>query len=164
MLSLEPSGRLSFADYLVQNRGTAFPDIFYTFLHPFISSLDKVPASIPSVTPAVTRNISTGSGVPTPSAEGGGGLGPQPQGPILLRTDADEKIERVWTEWEMVTRYLDESIAPSATTPRGRPAAPAPAAPVTAGAESEHPDRYDLRSSEVGLSTDGCDPPVQPPD
>ena len=27
-----------------------------------------------------------------------------------MRTESDERIERVWTEWEVVGRYLDESV------------------------------------------------------
>lgn len=150
MLSLDPSSRLSFADYLTQNRGNAFPEIFYTFLHPFISSLDRVPASVPPPTAPTTgmRN-----GAATPSADVGSGGQPQqqaqqPQGPILLRTDADEKIERIWTEWEMVTRYLDESSSSSlsSTVTTTTAAAPPRARPDV---ETEQPDS---RSSEVSLS------------
>ncbi|KAG0667566.1 Serine/threonine-protein kinase [Rhodotorula mucilaginosa] len=147
MLSLDPSSRLSFADYLTQNRGNAFPEIFYTFLHPFISSLDRVPASVPPPTAPTTgmRN-----GAATPSADVGSGGQPQqqaqqPQGPILLRTDADEKIERIWTEWEMVTRYLDESSSSSlsSTVTTTTAAAPPRARPDV---ETEQPDS---RSSEL---------------
>ncbi|GAA5975929.1 hypothetical protein JCM10908_005330 [Rhodotorula pacifica] len=118
MLSLDPSARLSFADYLVQNRGTAFPEIFYTFLHPFISSLDKVSSFVPPTPSTGARTATTTISLPAPSVDGGvGSQQPLQQGPILLRTDADEKIERIWSEWEMVTRYLDEAAVPST---RGR--------------------------------------------
>lgn len=150
MLSLDPSARLSFADYLTQNRGNAFPEIFYTFLHPFISSLDRVPASVP---PPTAPTIGMRNGAATPSADVGSGGQPQqqaqqPQGPILLRTDADEKIERIWTEWEMVTRYLDESSSSSlsSTVTTTTAAAPPRARPDV---ETEKPDS---RSSEVSLS------------
>lgn len=28
----------------------------------------------------------------------------------MLRTESDERIERVWNEWEVVSRYLDETV------------------------------------------------------
>jgi hypothetical protein len=27
-----------------------------------------------------------------------------------LRTDSDDRIERIWNEWEIVQKYLDESL------------------------------------------------------
>lgn len=116
MLSLDPAHRLTFSDYLTRNRGTAFPEVFYTFLHPFIGSLDSVAVHAPSSAAQAGRTTTTGK---APSIDG---VGPQQQaqsGPILLRTDADEKIERIWTEWEMVSRYLDEAVSE-----RSREAAP----------------------------------------
>ncbi|GAA5899743.1 hypothetical protein JCM5296_004211 [Sporobolomyces johnsonii] len=98
MISLDPSSRLSFSDYLSQYRTTAFPDIFYTFLHPFLSSLNDVSLPPPPPPPRST------SGTATP------GEAPQVQ-QTLLRTEADERIERVWNEWEMIARYLDETVA-----------------------------------------------------
>jgi phosphoinositide-3-kinase regulatory subunit 4 len=101
MISLDPSSRLTFSAYLRQYRSTAFPSIFYTFLHPFISSL-----SVPSTEPAP----------PAPAAVRGGTTVQQQQQQqeqvqqTLLRTDADETIEQVWNEWEVVKRYLDESL------------------------------------------------------
>lgn len=147
MLSLDPSARLSFADYLTQNRGNAFPEIFYTFLHPFISSLDRVPASLPAPA-APTTGIRNGAATPSGDVGSGGQQHlqqQQPQGPILLRTDADEKIERIWTEWEMVTRYLDESSSSLSSTVTATAAPP----PVRRDAETEQPDRPDSRSSDV---------------
>lgn len=154
MLSLDPSARLSFADYLTQNRGNAFPEIFYTFLHPFISSLDRVvPASVSSPTAApATTAIRNGAAVAASVDVGAGGQqqqqAQQPQGPILLRTDADEKIERIWTEWEMVTRYLDESSSSSlSSTVTATAAAPPRARPDAETEQSES------RSSGVSLSS-----------
>ncbi|CEQ42196.1 SPOSA6832_04001, partial [Sporobolomyces salmonicolor] len=98
MISLDPSSRLSFSDYLSQYRTTAFPDIFYTFLHPFLSSLNDVSLPPPPPPPHSTP------GMATP------GEAPQVQ-QTLLRTEADERIERIWNEWEMIARYLDETVA-----------------------------------------------------
>ncbi|GAA5836125.1 hypothetical protein JCM9279_002203 [Rhodotorula babjevae] len=110
MVSLDPSARLSFADYLAQYRSTAFPNIFYTFLHPFLSSLNE-PSSAPPPPTSAPHTASPSSarpGTSTPADTAAGG--PQQQQQTLLRTDADDRIERVWTEWEMIARYLDETV------------------------------------------------------
>lgn len=103
MLSLDPTSRLSCADYLSQNRGTVFPDIFYTFLHPFISSLNECSTSAPAPpstpTPPIGR-VTTG----TSTSAGAGDTHQQQQS--TLRSDADDRLERVWTEWEMISEYL----------------------------------------------------------
>ncbi|GAA5967346.1 hypothetical protein JCM11641_000519 [Rhodosporidiobolus odoratus] len=100
MISLDPSSRLSFSDYLRQYRSTAFPDIFYTFLHPFLSSLASS-ASPPQLSSAL---LTAGSFTPL-------AVGQQEQvQQTLLRTDADEVVERVWGEWEAIARYLDENV------------------------------------------------------
>ncbi|GAA6014207.1 hypothetical protein JCM11491_004137 [Sporobolomyces phaffii] len=116
MISLEPSSRLSFSTLLSQFRQTAFPEIFYTFLHPFLNSLNRVatpvpPAPIPP--PSLGQNSTTrlGSATPTLSSGGAGGVA-ELQQQTLLRTDSDERIERVWNEWEVVQKYLDESLDP----------------------------------------------------
>ncbi|GAA5898472.1 hypothetical protein JCM8208_006993 [Rhodotorula glutinis] len=110
MVSLDPSARLSFADYLTQYRSTAFPDIFYTFLHPFLSSLNEPSSSPPPPAPAPhpVPPSAARPGTSTPADTAAGGQQQQQQ--TLLRTDADDRIERVWTEWEMIARYLDETV------------------------------------------------------
>lgn len=96
MISLEPGSRPNFSQILSSN-SKLFPTIFSTFLHPFLSSLNQIPPS-----PTSSRTI---SGIATPGGGGGGGAEQ-----TLLRTESDERIERVWTEWEVVGRYLDESV------------------------------------------------------
>lgn len=112
MISLDPSSRLSFSAYLRQYRTTAFPDIFYTFLHPFLSSLSELSSPPASSAP---------SAPPPPSfvpSRAGAAAQQQQQEKIqqtLLRTDADETIEQVWSEWEVVKRYLDETLPTTAS-------------------------------------------------
>ena len=102
MISLDPADRLTCDQYLTTYRTTAFPDIFYTFLHPFISSLNEHSPSASNATPLGR----TSTGTSTPSHAGG------PAGEMgsvgVLQTDADDKIEKVWLEWEMIARYLEE--------------------------------------------------------
>lgn len=89
---------MSCADYLEQYRGLAFPDIFYTFMHPFISSLNDC-VSVTPIPPIPSPGVSTPNG-PHASGEVAGAYG-------TLRSDADERIERVWSEWEMIQEHLD---------------------------------------------------------
>lgn len=85
MVSLDPAARLSFADYLTQYRSTAFPDIFYTFLHPFLSSLNEPSSPSPAPAPAPPPPAAPprpGTNTPVDAA------GQQQQQQTLLRTDA----------------------------------------------------------------------------
>lgn len=41
MVQREPEKRLTAEEYLKQQRGKAFPDIFYTFLQPYIAQFAK---------------------------------------------------------------------------------------------------------------------------
>lgn len=41
MVQREPEKRLSAEEYLKQQRGKAFPDIFYTFLQPYVAQFAK---------------------------------------------------------------------------------------------------------------------------
>lgn len=86
MVSVDPDRRLTFDQYLSTYRGVAFPEIFYSFLHPFISSLDEA-----SPSSSVTTTVP-----------------PSGSAPETLKTDSDSKIERVWGDWENIRRYLDE--------------------------------------------------------
>lgn len=97
MISLDPAHRLTCAEYLLQYRKTAFPDVFYTFLHPFLSSLNE--ASIASrPTPPNYR----------PSFGIGSATGPRHMYSHTGSSDADDKIEKVWNEWETISGFLDD--------------------------------------------------------
>jgi len=112
MISLDPNARLSCAEYLQKARGSCFPEVFYTFLHPFLLSLnEQALAPTTQVVPSTPSSVGAGSTGPTnrPSIAT---VAPTPEPQALLRTDADDKIERVWTEWEMIAGYLDEGHHP----------------------------------------------------
>lgn len=111
MISLDPDSRLSCAEYLANARGQCLPEVFYTFLHPFLLSLnDQSPPPAQGV-PSTPSSVGAGPTGPTarPSIAT---AAPTPEPQALLRTDADDKIERVWNEWEMITGYLDEGHHP----------------------------------------------------
>ncbi|GAA6060755.1 hypothetical protein JCM10212_006735 [Sporobolomyces blumeae] len=116
MVSLDPSSRLSFSALLSQYRQTAFPDVFYTLIHPFLSSLNHVSSVSTSAPPSSAAGLSsttTRSGTTTPTPGAGSlatGVHMEAQ-QTLLRTESDERIERIWGEWEVVERYLEESLS-----------------------------------------------------
>lgn len=111
MISLDPSARLTCEEYLTTYRDVAFPEIFYTFLHPFISSLNETSNSSSNSAPS-TSYTARESNAPT-TATSGMNLDPLNlnnglNGGVELRSDADDRIERIWSEWEMIEKYLDE--------------------------------------------------------
>lgn len=84
------------AGYISSYRSSVFPDIFFTFLHPFMSSLNDVG---PPPAPAPARPSVPGTVTPT-------GLN-EARMQTSLRSDADERVEKIWTEWGNVSDYLD---------------------------------------------------------
>jgi phosphoinositide-3-kinase regulatory subunit 4 len=106
MISLDPADRLTCDEYLSTYRTTAFPDIFYTFLHPFISSLNEASNSSATPSSATPTGLRSATGTSTPSL--GVTVEAAALGGVTMQTDADDNIEKVWSEWEMIARYLDE--------------------------------------------------------
>ncbi|KAK4047771.1 Serine/threonine-protein kinase [Microbotryomycetes sp. JL221] len=105
MLSLDPADRMTCAEYLTTYQGTAFPEIFYSFLHPFIASLNEnaLPATRAGGAALATETALPGATVSSMNDETRAQVA-QP----TLRSDADGRIERIWTEWEMIRGYLDK--------------------------------------------------------
>jgi len=112
MISLDPEARLLCSEYLANARGNCFPEVFYTFLHPFLLSLNDQPAAPVQVVPSTPSSVGAGPSGPAMRPTIATTTAPTPEPQALLRTDADDKIERVWTEWEMITGYLDEGHHP----------------------------------------------------
>jgi serine/threonine protein kinase len=96
MISLDPSHRLTCSEYLAQYRRTAFPDIFYTFLHPFLSSLNEASIASRPTPPNYRPSFGIGSNTTPRQQYSHGGS-----------SDADDKIERIWTDWETISGFLD---------------------------------------------------------
>ena len=107
MISLHPANRSTCAEYLASYRKIAFPDIFYDFLHPFISSLNtsSSPSFIaPPATPPLASRV---PGISTP-AETAKSIAPKVN--VTMRNDADERIETIWTEWEVIAGFLEGGV------------------------------------------------------
>ncbi|ORE14906.1 ARM repeat-containing protein [Rhizopus microsporus] len=87
MIQIDPNARLSAQDYLTQWHGKAFPHYFYSFLYQYMSSLtDKVEQKDSTFFSALS------SAYPNMTSR--------------KLTDADEKIERVFFDFEKIMDYV----------------------------------------------------------
>jgi phosphoinositide-3-kinase regulatory subunit 4 len=117
MIDLNPSARPPFDKLLHSVRGTVFPEVFYSFLHGYVSSINELPAttlSVPLTTTVASPEIlmPATSSTATPTAKGGTVT------PILtvdakvpeatVPRDADNKMEKIWADYESVEPYLVE--------------------------------------------------------
>ncbi|KAG1450049.1 hypothetical protein G6F46_010280 [Rhizopus delemar] len=88
MIQINPGSRLSAEEYLVQWHGKAFPHYFYSFLYQYMSSLtDKAEQQ---KDPTIMSTLS--SAYPSTASK--------------KLTDADEKIERVFHDFEKIMDYV----------------------------------------------------------
>ncbi|CAG8628971.1 18854_t:CDS:10 [Dentiscutata erythropus] len=95
MIHVDPSQRYTAEQYLQEWRGTAFPQYFYTFLHQYIGS--------------VTDHHNQAH--PRTLATNGTNKTVEPQGSniatsTIVNTDADDKIERVYYEFDKIAFFL----------------------------------------------------------
>ena len=117
MIALNPSARPPFDTLLHSVRGTVFPEVFYSFLHGYVSSINELPAttlSVPVATTVASPEIlmPATSFTATPTTKGGTVT------PILtadakvpeaaVPRDADNKMEKIWADYESVEPYLVE--------------------------------------------------------
>ncbi|KAG0364248.1 Serine/threonine-protein kinase [Gamsiella multidivaricata] len=90
MIQLDPSKRFSADQYLAEWRDRAFPKYFYTFLHQYIHSVTE------------SAGESSNSGT-VESAVFSNNPDPQEHPP---KTDADEKIERIYHDFDKISFFL----------------------------------------------------------
>jgi phosphoinositide-3-kinase regulatory subunit 4 len=101
MISLDPTARPTFDVLLHTSRGTVFPESFYSFLHNYAASVNELPSSSPFVAPpiAVATLAPTSKTPAVPSL-------PQDGAAVVLPSDSDNRIDRVWSEFDGVEVYL----------------------------------------------------------
>ncbi|KAI0305183.1 ARM repeat-containing protein [Multifurca ochricompacta] len=127
MIALDPSARPTFDALLHNVRGTVFPEVFYSFLHGYVSSINELPtatsfapqsttgASPEILTPAVstvstaTSTVKGGSVTPLLAADA-----KVPE--AAVPRDADHKIEKIWADYESVEPYLVEDAGEDTVT------------------------------------------------
>ncbi|KAG0092152.1 Serine/threonine-protein kinase [Podila epicladia] len=91
MIQLDPSKRMSADRYLAEWRDRAFPKYFYTFLHQYIHSVTESAGEVINST-AIDSTILSNPDSPEHK--------PKP------KTDADEKIERIYHDLDKISFFL----------------------------------------------------------
>ncbi|KAI8799791.1 hypothetical protein BJ742DRAFT_686782 [Cladochytrium replicatum] len=89
MIQIDPAKRLTAPQYLQQWRGTAFPGIFYTFLHQYVSSTIDPP------TPIVISS-------PSPATLAPPSLPPS----TVVSADTDAKLEKIYFDFGTIAIAL----------------------------------------------------------
>lgn len=104
MLAPNPADRPSFAGLLARFRGAVFPEVFYTFLHEFACSLADLRLGTPGA---------AGGGEAEAPAGGAG------EGEARTAAVADEKVARLWDDWDVIKSYLDTDAGEAAAPGEG---------------------------------------------
>ncbi|EKM56683.1 uncharacterized protein PHACADRAFT_183284 [Phanerochaete carnosa HHB-10118-sp] len=117
MIAIDPSQRPTFDSLLHNARGTVFPEMFYSFLHNYVASVNELsspsPFSFPNHShPSTTAPTPTNT---TPTTAKPPVL-PNAAHPVLsgdgdrltdqLPSDSDHRMERLWSDYESVEPYL----------------------------------------------------------
>lgn len=109
MINLNSPDRPTFDNLLHTSRGTVFPESFYSFLHNYVSSINELsnnlspnlppPAStpVPGTRPGTVASTTTVANTET-SID-------------TLTSDSDQRIERLWADYESFAPYLNEEAA-----------------------------------------------------
>lgn len=119
MIALNPSTRPTFDTLLHNARGAVFPEVFYSFLHGYVWSINEVPTITQSATVPATATSpeiltpTTSAALATASAVKGGAVTPlhavDAKAPeTAVPRDADHKIEKIWADYESVEPYLED--------------------------------------------------------
>lgn len=127
MIALDPSARPTLDTLLNNVRGVVFPEVFYSFLHGYVWSINELPITTPFAT-LPTTGASPEILTPTTSAASaaastskGGSVTPvhvvDPKMPeATVPRDADNKMEKIWSDYESVEPYLLEDTGESSLT------------------------------------------------
>ena len=127
MIALNPSRRPTFDALLHNARGAVFPEVFYSFLHGYVWSINDLPIMVPFTTapPTVTSpeilTPTTSTASAMVSTVKGGSVTPlhaaDAKAPeTAMPRDADHKVEKIWADYESVEPYLLEDIGESTIT------------------------------------------------
>ncbi|KAI0267262.1 hypothetical protein BC834DRAFT_870444 [Gloeopeniophorella convolvens] len=118
MVALDPSARPTFETLLHNVRGTVFPEVFYSFLHSYVSSINELPTTAPfapsvaAFPPEILAPAPSSSSTATPVIRDGS-MTPVPTldakiPEVAVPRDADHKLEKIWADYESIEPYLVE--------------------------------------------------------
>jgi phosphoinositide-3-kinase, regulatory subunit 4 len=115
MIALDPEVRPTFDALLHNAQGTVFPESFYSFFHSYVSNVNELPSPSPftlSQPQAAHSTASTVTSAPSvstiraaPSTIAGQADGVGISGDVLP-SDSDQRIEKIWADYESVEPYL----------------------------------------------------------
>ncbi|KAL9931457.1 hypothetical protein V8E36_009622 [Tilletia maclaganii] len=117
MIALDPAMRGSFDSLLKKYTGSGpgqcFPPIFHDYLHPYLTDLQRV-KGVSSVQTTSTQKeggsvVSASTAAQTNAGPSTNALQALPYGlGTVLRTEADERIDRLYEQWPAIIRQLLE--------------------------------------------------------
>ncbi|KAH9960599.1 ARM repeat-containing protein [Lactifluus volemus] len=122
MIALNPEARPTFEAVLHNVRGVVFPEVFYSFLHGYVSSINELPTTAP-LTSFHTLGTSPEIVTPTVSAASAATSTVPPMFTVdknvpeaAVPRDADHKIEKIWADYESLEPYLVEDTGEDTIT------------------------------------------------
>ncbi len=112
MINLNPSERPTFDNLLHTLRGTVFPESFYSFFHNYVSSINELSNNLTSNTPPSTQPTSTPAPATRPGSVASVITVTNAESSVdTLPSDSDQRIERLWADYESFAPYLSEETA-----------------------------------------------------
>jgi phosphoinositide-3-kinase, regulatory subunit 4 len=127
MIALDPAARPTFETVLHNVRGVVFPEVFYSFLHGYVSSINELPTTAPLTSlptvgalPEIMTPVASAASAATSSVKGGSvtpvftAEAKVPE--AAIPRDADHKIEKIWADYESIEPYLVEDTGEDTVT------------------------------------------------
>jgi phosphoinositide-3-kinase regulatory subunit 4 len=127
MIALDPSARPTFDALLHNVRGVVFPEVFYSFLHGYVWSINELPITPPfstlpptSVSPEILTPTTSAASAPASTTKAGTVTplhavdSKVPE--AAVPRDADNKMEKIWADYESIEPYLLEDTGESTVT------------------------------------------------
>ncbi|KAF8352075.1 hypothetical protein F5887DRAFT_1068440 [Amanita rubescens] len=112
MINLNPSDRPTFDNLLHTLRGTVFPESFYSFFHNYVSTINELSNNLTSNTPPSMQPASTPAPATRPGSVASVTTVTNTESSIdTLPSDSDQRIERLWADYESFAPYLSEETA-----------------------------------------------------
>lgn len=109
MISLDPAARQSCEQYYIDSYDQVFPASFYDYFHDFVASINEISAVNPAHS-VLSKSGASVSGTSAPQIGSNTTISasaPETDTQLPLPTNADEIINRIWTEFEQIERRLD---------------------------------------------------------
>ena len=127
MIALDPLARPTFDALLHNVRGVVFPEVFYSFLHGYVWSINELPITPPfstlpptSVSPDLLTPTASAASAPASTTKAGTVTplhavdSKVPE--AAVPRDADHKMEKIWADYESIEPYLLEDTGESTVT------------------------------------------------